>query len=122
MHTIAKKFKFDAAHRLDGLPKGHKCGNLHGHTYVVEVALWSLALEPEGWIFDFNDFKPFKDLIDEAFDHKFLNDVVDFQTTSENLAKHFFYQFVERVELPSHVSVRFVRVSETESTYAEFAR
>ena len=34
---LCVRSKFDAAHRLDGHPG--KCANLHGHTYVVEVAV-----------------------------------------------------------------------------------
>lgn len=29
----------DAAHRIPGLPKKHKCSRLHGHTYRVMLGL-----------------------------------------------------------------------------------
>ncbi|MEE9137824.1 MAG: 6-carboxytetrahydropterin synthase [candidate division NC10 bacterium] len=32
-----KKFRFEAAHRLENWPKGHQCYRLHGHSYKVEL-------------------------------------------------------------------------------------
>jgi 6-pyruvoyltetrahydropterin/6-carboxytetrahydropterin synthase len=123
MYTIAKRFKFEAAHRLEGLPEGHQCGRLHGHSYTVEVAIWSRNLADEGWIKDFAEFKPFKVYLDDQFDHQFLNDVLGgMQTTSENLARHFFETFDLVVALPLDVSIKYVRVSETETSYAEYSR
>lgn len=120
MYAIAKRFKFDAAHQLLGLAEGHKCGNLHGHTYTIEVALLSQNLSPEGFVVDFNDMKPIKEYIDSKLDHKFLNDVFGFQTTSENIACHLFYKVGLLMDLPDGVIVSHVKVSETESTYAIF--
>lgn len=85
---ICKKFSFDAAHKLNGLPPGHKCGNLHGHTYTVEVEFSSEDLDEYGFVVDFGDLAPIKQLIDGAFDHRCLNDVVPegYNPTAENLA------------------------------------
>lgn len=121
MYVIAKKFKFDAAHQLMGLAEGHKCGNLHGHTYTVEISLMSQSLDAHGFVLDFNEMKPIKKYIDEELDHKFLNDVVPFQTTSENLARHFYDKARELLDLRDGVLVDVVKVSETESTYAMYA-
>lgn len=122
MYLIRKKFKFDAAHHLEGLREGHKCGNPHGHTYNVEIAVEAESVTEEGWVIDFNDFDPIKEYIDNQLDHQDLNKVLPFQTTSENLAKHFYYMTVELVTdyAGKDVTVAWVRVSETESTYAEY--
>lgn len=92
--TISKKFSFDAAHRLEGLADGHKCGNLHGHTYSVEVCISADSLDEHGFIIDFADLNPVKQLIDSHYDHKFLNDVMPFpiNATSENLASILYEQ------------------------------
>jgi 6-pyruvoyltetrahydropterin/6-carboxytetrahydropterin synthase len=124
VYKIAKKFKFDAGHRLEDLPEGHQCGRSHGHTYSVEVALQSRNLLDEGWVVDFGELKWFKELIDDTYDHRFLNDVVNFQTTSENLAKHFYEiveEWLEESDVSLDIAVAYVRVSETESTYAEYS-
>ena len=34
---IFKAFKFDAAHRLPNVGQGHKCSQLHGHSFRVEI-------------------------------------------------------------------------------------
>lgn len=123
MYTIVKRFRFEAAHQLNHLPQGHKCGNVHGHSYNVEVAVWGRQLDaPEEWIMDFSDFAPFKNWVDTTLDHKFLNDVVDFQTTSENLARYLFDAFEKVVPIPAIASLKYVRVAETESTFAEYSR
>jgi 6-pyruvoyltetrahydropterin/6-carboxytetrahydropterin synthase len=120
VYTIAKTFTFDAAHQLKGLPEGHKCGNMHGHTYTVTAAIQGRRPDENGWLIDFTDFAPFKDFLDLYFDHKFLNDAVAFQTTSENLARYLFEKFIFLVKLPDGISMKYVRVSETPSTYAEY--
>ena len=51
---IYKEFKFDAAHCLTKVDEGHKCGNLHGHTFVLEVHLAGEVDPARGWILDFN--------------------------------------------------------------------
>ncbi|MCP4646233.1 MAG: 6-carboxytetrahydropterin synthase QueD, partial [bacterium] len=45
---IYKEFKFDAAHSLPNLPEGHRCGNLHGHTFCVFVHLVGTVGESTG--------------------------------------------------------------------------
>lgn len=123
MYTIVKQFTFDAAHQLYDLPVGHKCGNLHGHTYTVKVGVWAKELSKEGWIFDFNDFAPFKNYIDTVLDHRNLNIVLaPMQTTSENLARYLYDRFEALVPLPTIACIKYVRVSETASTYAEYSR
>ena len=35
--VIHKSFTFDSAHSLPNVPDGHKCKNIHGHTYHENV-------------------------------------------------------------------------------------
>ena len=35
--TLFKDFQFEAAHRLPHVPEGHKCGRLHGHSFMVRL-------------------------------------------------------------------------------------
>jgi 6-pyruvoyltetrahydropterin/6-carboxytetrahydropterin synthase len=46
MHRIGKRYTFDATHHLPGLPAGHMCGRLRGHTYTAEFILASESLVP----------------------------------------------------------------------------
>jgi 6-pyruvoyltetrahydropterin/6-carboxytetrahydropterin synthase len=87
MYKIRKRWSFDAAHQLTGLPEGHKCGRLHGHTYTVEIELTAETLDDHGFVVDYGDLAPIKQLIDGVFDHKYLNDVfIGVNPTAESLA------------------------------------
>lgn len=122
MYTITKRYTFDAAHKLAGLPPSHKCANLHGHTYTVEVALSTTRLDETGFVMDFGDLKPLKDYIDAAFDHKYLNDVLPDNPTSENLARHIYNAIPGLITIPEgRVWIQYVRVSETPNTMAEYS-
>jgi len=85
---IFKVFKFDAAHRLPNVEPGHKCLQLHGHSFIVEIHLRGPVDQPSGWVMDFADIeKAFKPLHDQL-DHKYLNDIDGLNNpTSENIAK-----------------------------------
>ncbi len=34
---LYKEFMFEAAHHLPHVPAGHKCGRLHGHSFLVRL-------------------------------------------------------------------------------------
>lgn len=85
---ITKKFSFEAAHMLpmhDG-----KCARLHGHSYVLEVTVSGPLQESgsaRGMVMDFADLsKVVDEEIVSQWDHQYLNDLVPFDTTAENLA------------------------------------
>ena len=118
MYQISKQFHFSAAHRLAWLPPAHKCHNLHGHDYHVEVVLESEELDAFGFVVDYGDLAPIKEFIDSEWDHQYLNDVIpelDGQTTAENLARVLY----ERLK-GTYPQLAAVRVSETPKTWAEY--
>ena len=114
MYTISSRFTFSASHTLS-VPPGHPCGRVHGHNYTVELVLQRETLAGIGFVVDYRDLQPFKEYLDARFDHRHLNDVVDFEPTAENLARHF-YEWGKQ-QWPE---VSAVRVSETEKTWAEY--
>ena len=121
MYRIAKRFSFEAAHRLVGLPAGHKCANLHGHNYTVEVTLAAADLDECGFVIDFGALGPVEDFLKSVLDHQgSLNDIVAFSPTSENLARYIFDQAAAALVLPTRVRLESVRVSETPTTWAEY--
>ncbi|MFC0201073.1 6-pyruvoyl trahydropterin synthase family protein [Paracoccus rhizosphaerae] len=115
MFRISKEFHFSASHRLDHLAPDHQCARLHGHNYVVVVELAAPDLNADGFLRDYHELAPLKAYIDESFDHRHLNDVLDGPTTAENLARHFFLWCRSRWP-----EVSAVKVSETPKTWAEF--
>lgn len=73
--VIFKKFTFDSAHALPNVPEGHKCKNVHGHTYQLTVYVEG-PLDPHlGWVTDFGDLKKVISPLVKRIDHKFLNDI-----------------------------------------------
>jgi 6-pyruvoyltetrahydropterin/6-carboxytetrahydropterin synthase len=116
MYTITKRFDFSASHQLSGLPDGHQCARLHGHNYIVEVELQSDTLNDTGFVVDYGELKPLKEYIDGTLDHRHLNDVLPFQTSAENMARHL-YQWSKAI----WPQVSAVRVSETPKTWAEYS-
>ena len=115
MYTIAKEFHFSASHQLHGLPAEHQCARLHGHNYVVELVLQSETLNEYGFVVDYLELDDFKKFIDETLDHRHLNEVLDFATTAENLAKYLFDWAYAKWS-----QVTAVRISETPKTWAEY--
>lgn len=80
MMEIFKKFTFDSAHYLPTVPDGHKCKNIHGHTYHLTVFLEGDVIEEIGWIMDFKDVKDVVKPIIDLLDHKLLNEVEGLET------------------------------------------
>jgi 6-pyruvoyltetrahydropterin/6-carboxytetrahydropterin synthase len=121
MFRIGKRFSFDAAHVLHGLPAEHKCGRLHGHTYTVEIELSATGLAGPGFVVDFAELAAFGQYVKDVFDHRLLNDVLNVEPTSERLAEHFYDWCRDRLPAPAAAAMVAVRVSETPSTWAEYS-
>ena len=87
MMVIYKQFTFDSAHFLPNVPEGHKCKNVHGHTYHLTVYVKGSLLEHEGWVIDFGDLKAIVKPLIEQLDHAMLNDIPGLENpTAERLS------------------------------------
>jgi len=116
-YTVSKDHSFSASHVLLGLPEGHPCGRLHGHNFTVRLTLAASHLDDVGFVIDYNELRPFFTLLDTMFDHRHLNDVVDFNPTSERMAAYLF-DLAESSGLP----VVEVGWSETGKTWATYRK
>lgn len=103
---IYKKFVFDAAHFLPNVPKGHKCKNMHGHTYGLTIFIEAKVKQPEGWLMDYADLKAGVKPVLDKLDHHYLNDIPGLENpTSEILAEWLWLQLkpvlpeLKRIEL-----------------------
>ncbi len=89
----------DCAHYLPG---HDKCGSLHGHTYKIEVVIE--GENKSGMIIDFSELKKsIKDALSH-FDHKTLNDFMDYpsvenicESIKRKLGEHIKFPFILRV-------------------------
>lgn len=77
---------FDAAHWLPNVPVGHKCHNMHGHTYRIRIEVGGRIDPLLGWIEDYSIIKARWEAVKLLIDHKIINDVVP-NSTCENLAE-----------------------------------
>lgn len=123
MFTISKTFEFSASHRLDGLPADHQCARLHGHNYVVRVALTSPDLDDTGFVLDYGRLSLIKTLIDSTLDHRHLNDVLPPEVgnpTAEHMARWLASRVRDLVDVPQGARIT-VAISETPKTWAEWS-
>lgn len=119
-YRIGKRYTFAAAHHLSGLPPGHKCTRVHGHSYTVEVVVVADELSGPGFVTDFGDLTPLGSYIADRLDHQDLNQVLAVEPTSERLARHLADWFRRHVEPAIAGRLELVRVSESASTWAEY--
>jgi 6-pyruvoyltetrahydropterin/6-carboxytetrahydropterin synthase len=105
--TLYKDFTFEAAHLLPNVPVGHKCGRLHGHSFVVRLEITGEVDKHTGWIIDFAELKAtFKPTLDRL-DHYYLNDIHGLENpTSEVLAEWIWNQIKPQLPMLSAVVVK----------------
>lgn len=104
---MRKDFTFEAAHRLPHVPEGHKCGRLHGHSFMVRLEITGEVDPHTGWIIDFAELKAAFKPTYERLDHHYLNDIPGLENpTSEVLAKWIWDQVKPVVPLLSAVMVK----------------
>jgi 6-pyruvoyltetrahydropterin/6-carboxytetrahydropterin synthase len=89
----------DCAHFLPGHPK---CGQLHGHTYKVEVTIE--GEQKGGMVIDFNELKARTREVLHKYDHRNWNDVLEFPSV-ENICALLSQQLRERVPFPLTIRV-----------------
>jgi len=124
-HTICKEFGFEASHCLDHLPEGHKCRQVHGHSYKVQVVVGAPDLDENGFVIDYAKFAVVGKKIDDELDHKHLNNVMGgLKPTAELIAKMihgWVYDLIICDEtVREDLVIVAVRVSETGKTWAEY--
>jgi 6-pyruvoyltetrahydropterin/6-carboxytetrahydropterin synthase len=90
----------DCAHFLPGHVK---CGQVHGHTYKVEVVIEG-ENDRGGMVVDFNDLKTRTREVLQKYDHRHWNDVLELPTV-ENICALLSRQLKERIQFPLVIRV-----------------
>ncbi|WP_216782129.1 6-carboxytetrahydropterin synthase QueD [Candidatus Profftia tarda] len=105
--TLFKDFQFDAAHYLPNVSAGHKCGRLHGHSFLMRIEITGELDSCTGWVMDFAELKKACNPIISILDHHYLNDIPGLENpTSEILAKWIWRKIKPDVEILSAVVVK----------------
>jgi 6-pyruvoyltetrahydropterin/6-carboxytetrahydropterin synthase len=89
----------DCAHFLPGHAK---CGQIHGHTYKVEVVIE--GENSSGMVVDFNELKAQTREVLQKYDHRNWNDVLAFPSV-ENICELLSRQLRERIRFPFVIRV-----------------
>src|SRR5690348_6132070 len=98
---IGRTYRFESAHYLPLLPEGHKCRNLHGHNYRVDIVT-SGTLDERGFVKDFAEIDAEILPLIKQLDHRLLNEVEGLENpTAEIIAAWFFHRIkgCERVRI-----------------------
>ncbi len=113
---IGATFTFEAAHRLPNLPEGHKCRNLHGHNYQLDVTIEG-KLDECGFVMDYAELEEIVGPIVQRVDHRYLNDVEGLENpTSEIMLEWFMARIKPRIAAPVTL-----RLYETNRYWAELS-
>ncbi|GAA3711067.1 6-pyruvoyl trahydropterin synthase family protein [Streptomyces sp. NEAU-PBA10] len=113
---LASFAAFEASHHLHGLREGHPCGRLHGHSYVLSM--------PVSAVPRFGDVPVvLRNYLHSTMHGSVLNEAIPgVNPTSEHLARYFSQWLADRCLSGGDGSEVCVRVSETETSWAEYTR
>ena len=106
---VFTEIRFEAAHWLPGVPKGHKCRRLHGHSFRVRIAVRGTPDAQAGWVEDFGVIKERVEPIRKQLDHYCLNEIEGLENPTSEILAAWLWQRIRTV-LPS---LREIEVFET---------
>ena len=135
---VTRHVEFEMAHLLPSYPGG--CGNLHGHTYKIEVTLEGVPDQSQfGFVMDFKkldaiiksvvpdhkfvastsaetDAGPEHDILAVIKKHGLAYEVLPFTTSAENMVGYF--AEIIQSQLPEGINVCAVDLWETTNSHA----
>lgn len=107
----------DCAHLLPGHPK---CGQLHGHTYTVEVVVQGETGD-DGMVLDFAELRAQIRQVLGQYDHRHWNDFLEYPTV-ENICQRVAGELSETLAFPFTIRVYEGRGKWAETTGAPRSR
>jgi 6-pyruvoyltetrahydropterin/6-carboxytetrahydropterin synthase len=118
MFEVCVEHTFAAAHALRNYHG--KCERVHGHNYRVQVGIEGEKLDQNGLLYDFTDLKKSLRATSEYLDHQYLNELKPFDEinpSAENIAKFICDEIQKDIKTES---VAYVRVWETDTSFATY--
>ncbi len=89
---LTKEFRFEAAHTLPSLPEDHKCRQMHGHSFKIEIHIEGEVDPKIGWIYDHKVIsEAMRPLIDQL-DHSYLNDIEGLESPTIEIMAAWFWK------------------------------
>lgn len=109
---IYKTFRFDAAHRLTGVPATHKCSAMHGHGFEISVYLRGPVDPKTGFVMDFGDLAKACEPVLKQLDHAILNEIEGLENpTSENMSVWLWKKLKPQLPLLSKIVIKETETS-----------
>jgi len=112
---IWRRYIFQSAHRLPNVPKGHKCGTMHGHGFEV-ILHANLALGTREIGIDYDHLDDLWAPIHAELDHACLNDIPGLQNPTSELISSWIWMRLK----PKLPELSWVTVYETATCGAHF--
>ncbi len=92
---LVKEFRFEAAHTLPSLPEDHKCRQMHGHSFKIEITIEG-EIDPKiGWIYDHKLITEAMNPLLEQLDHSYLNDIKGLESPTIEIMAAWFWKHLE---------------------------
>ena len=85
----------DSAHFIPG---HETCGNMHGHTYKVELIIEG-EVGGKGMVMDFYDMKSILRRVLSEYDHRCLNDIIEYPSV-ENICMAVYGKLKDESKMP----------------------
>jgi 6-pyruvoyltetrahydropterin/6-carboxytetrahydropterin synthase len=121
MYELKVLTHFAAAHQLKMVAE--KCENLHGHNWKIEICVAGKDLNKAGVLIDFGELKQHVSVIKAKLDHKFLNELDEFNDdcppSSENIA-HYIATTLQSMIGGTNIHVSRVTAWESENSCATY--
>lgn len=118
--TITKVYDFCSAHWLPKVAETHKCHNIHGHNYKIEITVMTLsgAVPDNGFVVDYWDLDDIIMPLIEIVDHKTLNDVEGLENPTAEVIAAWFMRRVSNKLVDTRLYCSTVKVHETHDSNA----
>lgn len=110
---IGRSYRFESAHYLPRVSEGHRCRNMHGHNYRVEIVVRG-ELDERGFVRDFAELDADIAPLLKQVDHKLLNEVEGLENPTAEIIAAWFFERLAGCER--------VRVYENDDCWAEVCR
>jgi 6-pyruvoyltetrahydropterin/6-carboxytetrahydropterin synthase len=113
---ISKDFDFESAQSLPQFPAGHKCRNVHGHSFKITISIRGTVDEASGIFCDHAVISDVMRPIVAQLDHAYLNDIVGLENpTIENMARWFWEKLAP--QLPGLYEITLYETPRARCTY-----
>jgi 6-pyruvoyltetrahydropterin/6-carboxytetrahydropterin synthase len=93
--TLTREFVFDSAQKLDVFPDGHKCRQLHGHTFRMQISVTGPVDEKTGLLYDHARISEVVRPVVEEVDHLYLNEIPGLENPTVEVMCRWFWERIK---------------------------